>query len=522
MQSSVEMSGGDVAVSSEPAMSLVEVEEGLAVLFADEIPEDLDVVPFGIMNAQTGKALADKVALAAGLGNVAAQGAQGAVAAQGLVKLAPQTLEALKAAKPMMSEGWNLGALVGENGKIAAQIRWAPAAGAQSAQVLSSLGPAGALLALQVQLASISRRVDENIELTRDVLQAIHQDQWATLLGLYETTMRAVREAKATGVVNDHIFTPLATRDADLRKQKRLFSSFVREHVAALDTDAQNRRAYIEKSIERIFADVHGMLMAEGSWYRAQVLRAAHISRDEANAAENENLLTELVTSSKREHEQAMDEIERLLATLERHCNLMVELPGEFSLPFSSKRRSVQDTAAMAGALAERVAELRERHCSKPAELDPTLRVFHKSAPENLLRILRWAVPGDEPLLALADVNLDRFVGDNAYLGVTPTRFFVSRQSSVRKQGMIDDEFLLDDIRYVRFVERGKSGPALDIITAEENLRLTFDDWARTGPELESARRLSDVLATAMNLPDSEKRTDPLLSERATRELEGA
>jgi hypothetical protein len=513
MSSSEEAPSATVAASSDdPMVCLVEIEPGLAVLFADQPPVDLDFIPFEMMSAQTSKGLTDKLAIASGIGNLVAQGAQGMVSAQGLVRLAPETLHLLKTFQPMTSGGWNLGALVNSEGTIVASARWAPVTGVQSAGMLASLGPGAVLLLIQMQLASISRRIDENIELTRDVLRALHEDQWATLLGLHETTTRAVREARAVGAVNDHIFASIATRDADLRKQRHLFMSLVRGHIKALDTDAAGRRVYIQKNIEQIIADTHGVLMAEGSWYRSQVLRAAHIIRDEANAAENEPLLAELVAETKREHAEAMDDIAHLLADIERQCRLMAELPGERSLPFTTKRRSIRDTVVMAEALSEQVAALRNRVHTRPAPLDPPLVVFKEAVPDVVLRILRWVVPGEGQLLALADVNLDRLVGDNAYLGVTPERFFISTQNAVRKQGTIEREFPLSDIRYVRFRERDKQGPVLDVITKDENVRLTFDDWAGKGQGLDDACRLSNLLAAAMDLPESERRTDPLLN----------
>ncbi|MET7709883.1 hypothetical protein [Micromonospora sp. NPDC005413] len=507
-----------VPPDDEPTISLVEIEPGVAVLFADQPPDGFDLIPFEMMSAQASQGLTDKLAMASGIGNLAAQGAQGATTVQGLVRLAPETLQALKTAQPMTSGGWNLGALVTSNGKISNLVRWAPVTGAQTASILTALGPAAALLALQVQLASISRRIDENVQLTRDVLRALHEDQWATLLGLHETTMRAVRESQAVGSVNDHVFASIASRDADLRKQRLLFTSLVRGHITALDTDGQSRRAYIQQNVEQVVADAHGMLMAEWSWYRYQVLRAGHINRDEANAAENERLLAELVAETQREHSRAMDDVGDLLAGLERQCRLMAELPAERSLPFTTKRQNIRDAVGMAEALAERVAALRNRVRTQPAPLDPPLTVFAEAVPDEVLRILRWVVPGEEPLLAIADVNLDRLVGEDAYLGVTPARLFISTQSSVRKQGTIEREFPLADVRYVRFRERDKRGPVLDVITTDENIRLTFDDWAGKGQGLDDARRLANLLAAAMDLPETERRTDPLLGSDSSTE----
>lgn len=510
---SIEESAVDTTVDEvvEPSYSLVEIDPGVAVLFADQAPTDIDFVPFAMMNDRSRQTLTDRLSSAAGLTNLAAQGAQGVTNAQGLVRLAPETVQLLKTFQPMTSGGWNLGPIVDNSGKIVAQARFAPVAGVQSAALLASLGPAAALLAVQMQLASISRRVDENIELTRDVLKAIHEDQWMTLLGLHETTMRAVREAQAVGSVNDHVFAAIATKEADLRKQRHLFLSFVRRHTQALDADRAGRRSYIQKNAEQIIADAHGMLMAEGSWHRAQVLRAGHILRDEVNAVENERLLAELADETKREHDAAMEEAADLLGELERQCRIMAELPGELSLPFTTKRRDISQTTQMAAALSSRAAELRNRGEVTPAPLVPAIIVFKDEAPQDLMRILRWALPGEETLLALADVNVEKLISENAYLGVTRNKVFISSHSAVRKQGVIEREFPLSDIRYVRFRERQKQSPVLDIITVDENVKLTFDGWSATGQGLEQARRLGNLLAASMQLPEAERREDPLL-----------
>ncbi|MGJ8720841.1 MAG: hypothetical protein ACSHW9_03245 [Salinibacterium amurskyense] len=232
-----------------------------------------------------------------------------------------------------------------------------------------------------------------------------------------------------------------------------LFTTFVRSPTKALDADAKTRRDYIQKNVQQLFADAHGMLMAEGSWHRYRVLRAGYISRDEANAVENEALLANLVAETQRDHTQAMDDKVALLGDLERQCRLLAELPGELSSPFTSKRKNFHDAIAMAVALAQIMSELRNRSRAQPDPLDPELIVFNGEMPAELLRILRWAIPGSEPLLAIADVDLDRLIGDNAYLGVTPDSFFISAQSAIRKQGAVDRQLPLSDIRYVPFRE---------------------------------------------------------------------
>lgn len=85
------------------------------------------------------------------------------------MRLAPQTLAQLKTAAPIVKDGWNLGTLASE-GKFVAQVRWLPAGGATAASVVASVGPALALMAIQVQLNQITELAKHNVELTSEVL----------------------------------------------------------------------------------------------------------------------------------------------------------------------------------------------------------------------------------------------------------------------------------------------------------------------------------------------------------------
>lgn len=504
------------SAEDNPALSLVEIEPGVAVLFADQLPPDFDLISFESTSGMSAADLTNRIALTVGAASLAAEVAAGAVAAQGLVRLTPDTLKLLEIAQPMISAGENLGALVGDTGKIVSLMRWNPALDAQAALLATSMGPIVTLVTIQAQLISISRGIDENIGLTQGVLQAIREDQWATLKGLHETTRRAVEEAQAIRGVNDHIFNTIITKEPELRKQRQLFTSFVRDHVKALDGDVKSRRAYIQKNFGEIIADAHGMLMAEGSWYRWAVLRAAHIIRDEEKFEENEKLLAKLVADTKRDHGQAMDTAYELITELERQCRLMAELPGGFKIPFLSRGENPKSAVVMAEALSEKLAELRHRIHEVPAPLAPEVVAFKKEVPEEVLRILRWAMPDEGPLLAFADMNVHRLISENSYLGVTPEHLFIASQSAVRKQGILERSIRLEDIRYVRFREREKHGPTLDLITKDEDFKLSFDEWAHKDTGLEQARRIANLLTAAMGIPENERRTDPLLTGHAT------
>lgn len=140
----------------------------------------------------------------------------------------------------------------------------------------------------------------------------------------------------------------------------------------------------------------------------------------------------------------------------------------------------------------------------------PTLEIFKTSSPEYLYKVLQWSLPAGENLVAVADVNQGL---RNSYLGITDQSFFITGQGDLRKNGHIERMYPLDHVRYVRFVEREKGSPELHIITKDENLSVTFDRWISKGAALEDARRLADVLATVMDIPDSERRKDILMAD---------
>ncbi len=494
-------------------IALLGVGDGYAMLFADHAPKDVDLFGFDLLGPNASQHLVDHFSVATGVGSLAAAGLTTLPQLQGIVQLAPESLQILNQAghSLMQSAGQSMGSIVNSSGTVVAQARFVPVEMAPAAALGPALAPAMVLLAIQLQLASISRKVDKNIELTRDVLRAIHEDQWASLIGLHETSIRALQEADAAGTVNNHIFAPLATREADLRKYRNLFVGFVQNHVKNLDGNARSRRSYVKQNFDQIIADSHGMLMAEFAWYRAQVLRGVLISQDSQESESTARLLSHHVGKTKSEHEEAMGEVTKLLAEVESQVRLLAFLPAARNLPFTGKRRSLDDALSMAEALATAVANLRNQLHSGRETLIPAVPVFKDGTPDKLADILTWALPENAQILALADANQEKLLTNNVYLGITDDSFFVADQSDLSKDGAIENVVPLEDVRYVRFAERPKKGPKLDLITKDENYSFTFDSWAAEGAALEATKRMANIFASAMNLPADEQRTDPLL-----------
>lgn len=525
---------------AEAELALLEVEPGVAVLFGEAAPEGWDVEPFGLGD-RSDREIVDALSNAVGTANAVAQGLGGFVSAQGLVRLAPETIRNLRTMQTVVKDGYYLGTLK-EGGKFAASVRWTPAAGAQAASVLENLGPSLALLAISAQLTAISNKIDENIELTRDVLKALREDHWNTLAGLCDTVAGAIDEAREVGTVTARIFGRVKHLEDSLRKERKTFTAYLDKHLKELETDYAGRRDYLRDNAEDIIADTQGFIMAETAYYRYLMLRAAEIAADEDRTAGDDELLRHLARQVPAERRDSMDRVAGVLERLDVHCHLAGELSGwRWRLRDLRSRRSSSVNQTVR-AMIEYVNRLRGAVYEEPAALRPSITVVKDKddASRRALDVLMWVLPREEPLLALVEVSQGGFTkaipGSDAvsggtsgrlmsaasYLGVTPTRFFLTPQSALTGDGSIERSVPLSELRYVR-VREGKKGANLDIITREKNIAVSFEGWAVEGSHGEEVRRVADLLMSFVNLPEEERCSMPALQQIKTRRefLEG-
>lgn len=165
--------------------ALVEILPGLMVAYGGIDPKTLDGAEVLDVDVTAVPDLTDAAAGALTGANLVAQGAQTALSARGLVRLAPETLQALKTAHPVVSGGWNLGTLAGGGGRFAQSVRWLPATSAQAVTILAGTGPAVALAAISLQasaLATTAKRIESKIDELRAELAERDLDRLRALL----------------------------------------------------------------------------------------------------------------------------------------------------------------------------------------------------------------------------------------------------------------------------------------------------------------------------------------------------
>ena len=543
--------------TDEPAeTALVEVSPGTAVVFG-RVPEGLDLIPFSLITLEEQATITDAVAASSSILNVGGQIANSLAQAQGLVRLAPETLAALKdGASVVKSGGWNLGTLKVGN-EFSNSVRWLPAGGANAVGIVASIGPAIAMIAIQMQLSELSGLVQQNLELTETVLKSVRHEQWAELMGLEQAVSKALAEAESVGAVTPLLWQNVQGYEAELRKQRDLFRRHVEAHSAELAqrTGHKERRQYIEKSGEAILLDLHSLLLAHRAWFGYQALRAGGAKLGAVEDPREAALLQKIIDNAQDEHEQVVTQMSAILDRLTRELGILAELPGKHTIPFTDARRSARDVAKMSERLLRAVESISRSARSERVALErPGIVFADDDELDQDLRILRWHLDDDERLQALAtarngDVgfaklgaavkgvgtawrdgaggvakavaevgqgglkgveaalrrgtedNLEAVVepGTELLIAVTDRRVLVAELSAFRQNGIVRRSIPNDTIRVVRLREVDATGRAeLDLITETENQTWRFSRGSSTA---EPVSALTALLTSRLDGP---------------------
>ncbi|WP_026454335.1 hypothetical protein [Saccharomonospora iraqiensis] len=516
-------------IESTAPTVLAEVLPGIAVVFGEKVPAELEpgLIDFGLVPAADREQIATALAAIGNTATVAGNLGNAFASVQGLYRIDNATRALLSSGGTLaVKDGANLGTVLAD-GKIAAQARFIPVSTVSAAQTAAAIGPALAMVGLQMQLSEIRGLVRTNIALTSQVLTTIRNEQWAELTGLVATVERAVDRAQEIGSVPASLWDSIAGSEASLRKQREQYRLNVHHHIEQMrELDLHGRREYLQTNASAIFFDANALLSSLKAWTGYQALHAARARAAGPEDAGEARLVDVMARETREEFDSALAETTSLVDSLTRELRIVAELPGSGTLPLPGRRRDAKAAREISARLLEALEPLADTlHRPVPPIEAPGV----VCAPESLdlepyLRILRWFLEDGETLRVLGfpdqleahDAVPAFFSGAKGKLAaaidkaaaktlvaVTDRRIVMTRASAFLAQGEIGQDIPIDRVRYVRAATTQDSGgrSAIDLITREENIRWAFH------PDIDNTHvdALAAVLAESMTIPDVER-----------------
>ncbi|MHC3449565.1 hypothetical protein [Streptomyces prasinus] len=514
--------------STTASTVLVEVLPGVA-LVAGEVPPELklDLIDFGIVPAADRKQISAVLASLGNAATVAGNLGNAFASVQGLYRIGDTAQALLKSGATLaVKDGGNLGTVM-VPGRFLHQARFYPVNAVSKAQTAASIGPALAMVALQMMLSEVTGLVRTNLAVTSQLLSTIRKEQWAELTGLVAAIDRAVDQAREIESVPTSLWEDVTGSGALLQKQLELYRGNVRDHVGQIGrADARSHREYLQANAEAIAFDAHALLSSLKAWTGYHALRAARaraVGREDAAEAQYAEVIAR---DTRAEFESALVETTGLVHALTRELRIIAELPGPDAWPLPGKRKEVKAARETSARLLEAIEPLAD--ALHPPVLMPEAPGV-VCAPKSLelepyLRILRWFLEEGETLRVLGFPDqLDALGPISAIVGgakeklaaardkaaaktlvaVTDRRIITAKTNTFLEQAEIRQDIPIDRVRYVRAATtQDKSARlAIDLITRDENIRWLFHaDIDNTQVDA-----LAAVLAESMTIPDVER-----------------
>ncbi|MBQ7808131.1 MAG: hypothetical protein IJ372_26355 [Rhodococcus sp.] len=518
MRSDEEGQNSSDALEIAPSTTLVEVTPGVAVVFG-EVPEGLELISLDLVPSFDRTQLSTALGSLGNVGTVVGNIAEAASSVQGLFRVNDATLSLLKGGGQMAAkDGAKLGSIF-QNGKVVAQARFIPVS-MSAAAVVAAIGPAVAMIALQMQLGEISGLVRTNIALTTQTLKAIRNEQWAELEGLAEAVDEAIKEARALDTVTDSVWEPIASSRPMIHKELKLYRKNVAGHIQEVQKlDGRAHRHYLESNAEAIVFDTHALLSSLKTHAQYQAIRAA-LARTRSANDESEAQLADLIARNlPAEIDESLREIRQLTASLVRELRIIAELPGRATAPLTRKRKDTKASRLTCKQLLDAIEPLAnklhpavempslpETVCAPPGlDLDPYLHVLrwfladgetlrsvafpYEAGPHNLTGV----VP---PILAKrVDATWDALapgkkagavvekLTSSTFVAVTDRRIVTAIPKTLLRRGELGSIYPLDEVRYVRPRSNHGAGvrPTVGIATDRRDVQWMFP--AEADPE---------------------------------------
>jgi len=395
----------DVAALPAPpedaAVSLVQLDdEGRFAVVARSIEDAREVVAQLGGWDESGALPAEASAIGIAGAAVSGLGAAAEVAAsfQGVVRLAPDTLQLLAAGNHLMqSGGYALGTVVNANGQIVANAAFVSVSSAtQIASLAASLGTSVALIAIQLQLSRIEKAIGTVTDLVRELADEQREHRWADLETRIDRIVREASWAVELGQVPSGMADELRGDAHVLEAYCRAASRTLGHRVGDLvnSAKAEDQRTDIQSHAYRVARDLVDMVAAADCLYAYEVIRATALTQQGSDGPVR-RYAERIVEDAATRADSLRLAAARETAQLQRRLHQIEARPGSAVRP--KKKAEAQEIAAR---FAETIASIAPE--PPPTGIDASVG-FDEGSVEALSQELRWLplIPQVECLFAV-------------------------------------------------------------------------------------------------------------------------
>ena len=320
----------------------------------------------------------------------------------GLYKLDAVTKAQLAAGNALTktADGRLIGAVRNTGGQITRQARLIPVAAPQIAGAIAAIGPAVAMVAVQMQLNNISKQISAVQQTALQTLQVLTDSRNADYLGDCQTINEVYQGSSNHGYVSETDWSIISALVPRITAHRHYYKKQVANHQQALTNtqrDLSGRRQYVQNNVSSILSDSFAAFETLRAWAQLSALRRARAQ------ARGEHPYAEL-PQIRREIEADLNSQRILLGGLIRELRIISELPGEWTLPYFQKR---QDQTASRDTATKLLEELNPLAQQLGIQDNPMPAPAVTCAPTDYdinpyTTILRWYLEEGEELRALA------------------------------------------------------------------------------------------------------------------------
>ena len=453
----------------------------------------------------------------------------------GLYKLDAVTKAQLAAGNALTktADGQLIGTVRNASGQISRQARLIPVSAPQIAGAIAAIGPAIAMVAVQMQLDSISKQVS-TVQRTALQTQRMLKDwQNASFHGTQQAVLRIYRKSTKEGTVSNTNWEQINGLSNDIERHRNYYKQRIKTHAQELQNcqnDVSKRRNYITQHQESILFDTFAALNCIQTWccYFQLAHERARIKGEQPTLTYDE---------MRAEVEDDLKEQRTLLHALMRELRIISDLPGASSF-FPSQKQ--QDKTVSSNTATKLLKQLNELAQHLGIHENPMPNPDITCAPDDYdvspyTKILRWYLDEGEELRALTfPVNalthkvvaptIDRIRSkpsvDSAWsmlptpkdttewslgwvkratgravmvspemVAVTDHRILTADPQEFIQKGIVTEEFSIDELTPT-FVDADDVLPELHIVQGEKKCR----EWCFPSTARSEARSIAEML----------------------------